>query len=190
MAGANVGRFAWYDLITSDTKAAIDFYGAVVGDIPKIGRFAVIADPQGAAIAIFSGETDLHDETRSGEFGWNELLTTDQNAAFAFYSEIFGWNKIREHELGPMGKYLVYGIGQRELGGMFTKLADMTSMPTAWTYYANVSDLDAASKRAAAKGGKITLGPMEVPNGARITQLIDPQGAVFALHEPAKTKRG
>jgi len=39
-----------------------------------------------------------------------------------------------------------------------------------------------------AGGGKLMNGPMEVPGGAHIAQLRDPQGAVFALHENAKPK--
>jgi predicted enzyme related to lactoylglutathione lyase len=254
MAGTNAGRFAWYELMTSDPKAAVAFYTEVVGwkaepwegpdytmfvgsqgplggtmqrpgpepqwmsnvlvddvdaasakvkklggrvlsepsDMPKIGRFSVVADPQGATIALFkpeSGEMALHDETKAGEFDWNELLTTDQNAAFAFYSEICGWKKLREHDMGPMGTYLIYGIGGKELGGIFTKAAEMVQLPTAWTYYVNVSDIEAAGKRAAAKGGKILRGPMEVPGGSRIIQLLDPQGAMFALHEPARARQ-
>src|ERR1044071_2067324 len=67
-------------------------------DIPTVGRFAVIADPQGASLSIFKPNRDMapHDTAKQGEFSWNELMTSDQPAAFRFYSELFGWEKIRE----------------------------------------------------------------------------------------------
>ena len=55
-----------------------------------------------------------------------------------------------------------------------------------WLHYTQVADLDAAVERAKSKGGKLLHGPMEVPGGARIAQMMDPQGAAFALHEEAK----
>src|SRR5215510_8873572 len=48
-------------------------------DIPTVGRFAVLGDPQGAFISIFTpfGPMTLHDTSKAGEFCWNELLTSD-----------------------------------------------------------------------------------------------------------------
>jgi uncharacterized protein len=174
-------------------------------DYPKVGRLAVIGDPQGASINVFkpNDPVKLHDSTKSGEFNWHELVTTDHEGAFAFYSKLFGWEKLRDFDMGPMGKYLIYGSGSQddpgkspttlgsprrgtgELGGMFTKPKEMPSPPF-WLYYVQVDDLDAALERAKTKGARVLNGPMEVPGGARIVQLADPQGAHFALHEEAK----
>ncbi len=258
MSDAILSRFVWHELLTTDPKAAVAFYGEVVGwktqawengqytmwvgsqgplggtmdlpeparkmgapphwtsnvavkdvdatvaqarerggrvyvepnDIPNVGRFAVIADPQGASISVFkpAQAMDLHDATKPGEFCWGELATTDHEAAFRFYSELFGWKKLGDFDMGPRGKYLIYGVGEVRLGGMFTKGKEMP-MPAAWLYYTQVADLDAAVARAKARGAKLLNGPMEVPGGARIAQFTDPQGAFFALHEEAKTKR-
>jgi predicted enzyme related to lactoylglutathione lyase len=54
-----------------------------------------------------------------------------------------------------------------------------------WLYYASTSDLEGAMGRAVKAGGKLLNGPMDVPGG-RIAQLLDPQGAAFALHQEAK----
>ena len=59
-------------------------------------------------------------------------------------------------------------------------------MPPMWLYYAATSDLDAAIGRATRKGAKVMNGPMDVPGGGRIAQLMDPQGAAFALHQAPK----
>jgi uncharacterized protein len=158
-------------------------------DIPTVGRFAVIADPQGAAISIFkpNAAMTLHDTTKEGEFCWNELLTSDSPAALKFYSEIFGWKMLQEMDMGPMGTYRVFGVGEKQLGGMMTTPKG-SPMPPMWLYYTETSDLDAAIGRATKRGAKIMNGPMDVPGGGRIAQLMDPQGAGFALHQAAKKK--
>ncbi len=156
-------------------------------DIPTVGRFAVIADPQGAPIAIFkpNGAMALHDSSKEGEFCWNELLTSDSAAAFRFYSEIFGWKILEEMDMGPMGTYRIFGAGESRLGGMMTTPKG-APMPPMWIYYATTSDLDAAIGRATKKGAKVMNGPMDVPGGGRIVQLMDAQGAAFALHQAPK----
>ena len=71
-------------------------------------------------------------------------------------------------------------------GGAFdSPTAKQMQMPF-WLYYFNVEDIDAASGRVAAGGGKITNGPMQVPGGNWIIQCQDPQGAHFALVGPKK----
>ncbi len=156
-------------------------------DLPTVGRFAVIADPQGAPIAIFkpNGAMTLHDTSKDGEFCWNELMTSDSAGALKFYSEIFGWKLLEAKEMGPMGTYRVFGVGEKRLGGMMTTPKG-APMPPMWIYYASTSDLDAAIGRATKNGGKVMNGPMDVPGGGRIAQLVDAQGAVFALHQAPK----
>lgn len=151
--------------------------------IPDVGRFAIFQDPQGATLSMYTSAHPMppHDSGKHGEFCWSELVTTDHQAALSFYSQLFGWEKVRSHDMGPMGEYLLFGAHGKDLGGMFTK-AEGQPMPTAWGYYVEVSDLDAAVARATARGGRLLNGPMEVPGGARIAQLMDPQGAAFALH--------
>lgn len=155
-------------------------------DIPEVGRFAVIADPQGAFISLYQpkGAMALHDHTKEGEFCWSELLTTDRVAAFKFYSEIFGWKSLAEMDMGPMGVYQIYGVGELQLGGIMTKPKEM-QMPPSWLYYTETANLDAAISRATKMGAKVMNGPMDVPGG-RIAQLMDPQGAAFALHQLVK----
>jgi predicted enzyme related to lactoylglutathione lyase len=127
----------------------------------------------------------LRDTTRPGEFAWHELVTMDRDGALAFYAKVFGWKKVRDVDIGPMGTYTVFGIDGVEFGGIFTKPKDMP-MPPHWLYYVQVAELAPAIERAKAKGAKLLNGPIEVPGGAHVAQLTDPQGAPFALHEEAK----
>ncbi len=153
-------------------------------DIPTVGRFAIIADPQGAALSLFkpTAEMTLHDVAKEGEFCWNELMTSDSAAAARFYGELCGWKVVEEMDMGPMGTYRIFGIGADRLGGMMTTPKG-NPMPPAWLYYTETSNLDAAIGRATKKGAKVMNGPMDVPGGGRIAQLMDPQGSVFALHQ-------
>jgi predicted enzyme related to lactoylglutathione lyase len=153
-------------------------------DIPTVGRFAIIADPQGAVLSIFKPASAMtaHDPTKAGEFCWGELMTSDSAAAFKFYTELFGWKTLQEMQMGEAGAYRVFGVGETSLGGMMTTPKG-SPMPPAWLYYTETSDLDGAVARATKKGAKLLNGPMEVPGGSRIAQLIDPQGAAFALHQ-------
>jgi uncharacterized protein len=152
-------------------------------DIPDVGRFAVIGDPQGAVLSLFrpgQGDMERHDMAGDGEFCWNELMTRDGAAACRFYGELLGWKVLDEMDMGPMGKYRIFGIGDERLGGVMDLPKGVPS--PCWIYYVNVLDLDAAIARATKRGGKVMNGPTDIPGGGRIAQLADAQGAAFALH--------
>jgi uncharacterized protein len=153
-------------------------------DVPTVGRFAVMSDPQGAVFAIYTPASQVpgHEgPPQVGEFSWHELATTEQPAAFRFYEMLFGWNKTSAMDMGPLGVYQMYGRNGLELGGMFNRGPEMPG-PPAWSHYVLVDDIDRAAEATTAGGGQIVNGPMEVPGGDRIFQGIDPQGAMFAIH--------
>ena len=152
-------------------------------DIPGAGRFAVLTDPQGVAFAIYTSEKPTPPESEkesAGEFVWHELATTDYKAAFAFYSDLFGWEKTSEMDMGPHGIYFMYGLRGRPYGGMFNQPAEKG--PPSWLHYIRVEDVKSAAELITKNGGQVTSGPMEVPGGWIVTG-IDPQGGTFALHQ-------
>jgi predicted enzyme related to lactoylglutathione lyase len=153
-------------------------------DIPTVGRFAVLGDPQGAIFAVFAPASATSPEAAAGgrEFSWHELATTDCAAAFAFYRALFSWEKTGEFDMGPMGMYQMYGRGGKTLGGMFNKPATMKAPPN-WLGYVRVGDIRKGAEAVKANGGQVINGPMEVPGGDWILQALDPQGAAFALHQ-------
>lgn len=184
------GSYVEVDDVDASTEKAKKLGAKVLfgpHDIPKIGRFTLIADPQGATISLFKPLEAMkpHDMTKPGEVSWHELYAKDHGAAFKFYSELFGWKQITEMDMGPKGKYLIYGQGETQYGGMMSLTPEMT-FPPSWTYYFNVVDLDKAVEKAKGRDGKLMIGPMDVPGGTRVAILTDPQGAMFALHEPKK----
>jgi uncharacterized protein len=154
-------------------------------NIPNVGRFAVVADPGGAMFMLLTplpGEDDppRPEAGTAGKVGWHELVSSvGQEAAFAFYSEQFGWETAELLDMGPMGKYRIFCADGVTLGGMMDKPVEAPS--SAWTFYVNVDGLDSAIERIKAHGGQVVMGPQEVPGGTWIIQAVDPQGARFAL---------
>jgi predicted enzyme related to lactoylglutathione lyase len=155
-------------------------------DIPGVGRFAVVVDPQGAVFMLFKnageGQGSPPAPGTPGHVGWHELHATDRESAFAFYAGQFGWTKSEAHDMGPMGIYQLFATGDVPNGGMMTKMAGIPS--PFWLYYFNVEAIDAAVGRVKDSGGKVMNGPIQVPGGSWIAQCTDPQGATFALVGP------
>lgn len=153
-------------------------------DIPSVGRFAVLGDPQGAVIAVFTSARQMPGVSGPpgpGIVSWHELATTDYEAALGFYEKLFGWQKTEAMDMGEMGTYQMFGNEGTSVGGMFNKPADMPG-PPAWLYYTMVQDLHAAIETVKENGGQVINGPMDVPGGDHIAQCKDPQGGMFALH--------
>lgn len=154
-------------------------------DIPGVGRFSVVADSQGAVISLFKGAGEPPAEQKpdtQGHAGWRELLALDREAAFAFYSKLFGWTKAEAVDMGPMGVYQIFAHNGAAIGGMMTKPEPVPA--PFWLYYFNVEEINAAIERVKAAGGQIINGPHQVPGGSWILQGLDPQGAMFALVAP------
>ncbi len=178
------------DTYTDRVKAAGGSVHRPPEDIPGVLRFAVVADPHGAAFILFKGSGtappfELAPDA-PGNIGWNELHAGDGANDFAFYAKLFGWTKVRTVDMGPMGIYQTFATSGdgKAVGGMMTKMPD-TPAPF-WLYYFNVDAVDAAATRVVDAGGKIQLPAHQVPTGQWIVQCTDPQGAWFALLAPGR----
>jgi predicted enzyme related to lactoylglutathione lyase len=171
--------------IGATLKLAEKLGGKIVKPVTEIasgGSYAVLADPQGAIFGVHWGPNSkpAAGMPQVGQFSWQELATSDYQAAFAFYQALFGWQKVGEHDMGAMGMYFMYGLNGQPFGGMFTIMPGMP-MPPAWCCYAQVADARKTAKVAVKAGGKLINGPMQVPGGSWIAQLIDPQGGMHAV---------
>lgn len=256
-AGKASGKFGWYELMTTDTAAAGEFYSKVVGwttknmgndpmpytifekdgmgiagmmdlpkeagpmpawigyvhvpdvdayadrvaaaggkiirpptDVPQMLRFCVVTDPQGAPFVLFTSNPAMPSnparppKLSAGTIGWHELMAGDLESAFAFYSEMFGWEKGVGHDMGPMGVYQMFNADGETVGGMMTKPAELPS--PFWNYYFMVDSCKAAVERLTAAGGKVMMGPHQVPGDSWIVQAMDPQGGMFCLNSMAE----
>ena len=161
-------------------------------DIPGTGRFAVVADPQGAVFGLLcpapmeAGGTgrQAFDQQKSGHGNWIELMTPDPAAALAFYGRLLGWTGSGTLDMGPMGAYHMFGHDGADIGGMMG-LGDWPR--PVWQPYFGVNGVNPAIQRIRAAGGTILYGPQPVPGEAHIVMATDPQGAGFALVGPLET---
>jgi predicted enzyme related to lactoylglutathione lyase len=183
-------------IMVDDTDAYVEKIKAKGGhlfrpadDIPGVGRFAVMGDPHGAVFEIMSPEgkapSNWPDSCAPGMPGWHELHAGDGVEAWNFYSDVFGWTKGEAMDMGAHGVYQTFNVGDETIGAMMTKMPD--TLAPFWLYYFNVEEINSAIDRVNANGGKVCMGPHEVPGGGQIVQCLDPQGAMFALLAPGKS---
>ena len=182
---------AWSGYIAVDdvdaTEARVLALGGKVlrpaEDIPGIGRFAVVADPQGASFMLFKPSRNdpppMPPAGAPGTTGWHELHAMDGVAVWDFYATLFGWTQGEAMDMGPAGVYQILEIDGVQAGGVMTKDADQPA--PGWRYYFQVDAIDAAVQRLTALGGAVSMGPHQVPGGNWIVHGRDPQGASFAL---------
>jgi uncharacterized protein len=194
-AGARPGWFGYIGVDDTDACARriADAGGRILrapDDIPDVGRFAVVADPGDAPFMLLTplprGDAPPPAAPATpGTIGWHELNANNgQDAAFAFYSKQFGWSTLSEMDMGEMGKYRIFGVDDVQLGGMMDKSPQ--SPFAGWLFYVNIDSVDAAVERITTRGGRVLMGPMEVPGGSWIVQATDPQGVMFALVSPQR----
>jgi predicted enzyme related to lactoylglutathione lyase len=175
------------DAATAGVKAAGGQVHREPSDIPEVGRFSAVTDPQGAVFMLLqpTGEDQPPlPQSAQGNVGWHELYAREWQSAFDFYAGQFGWEKSDAMDMGEMGVYQLFSVDGQQVGGMMTK-PDSIPAP-AWVFYFNVEAIDAAAKRVTDNGGNIILAPIEVPGGSWVLQAADPQGAVFALAAPGR----
>ena len=115
-----------------------------------------------------------------GKVVWNDLVTDDLVAARRFYGGLFGWTF--EQTTGPAGnEYVIARSGSLPVAGMVSVAkASGGAELSRWLPYVSVLDVDAAVGRATSAGGRVAVGPRQVPLG-RVAAIIDPQGAVIGL---------
>ncbi len=154
-----------------------------VMDVMDLGRMLVAADPLGAVFGVwqplsFSG-TGLVNEP--GTLIWNELNTTDQEAASAFYAEALG---VESTPVGDAEGYFELSVNGRTVGGLQPLREGMPAeVPPHWLVYFAVEDADRSAAKVSAEGGTVLRPPYDMVAG-RMSLVKDPQGAPFALIAP------
>jgi uncharacterized protein len=152
-------------------------------DIPEVGRFAVLADPQGAVLSTFAPEGEA--PISEGVFVWDELTTSDTDAAIAFYGEVLGWTG-RGMDMGEMGTYTIFERGGEDgdVAGCMKTPPGMEAPPH-WLVYIGVDDVDATAARAKELGATVFHEATDIPDVGRFAIVQDPAGAVFGLFRPS-----
>ena len=189
---ANWTGYLYADSVDETAKAVTGAGGTVKFgpvDIPNVGRIAAVADPEGGVFNLLQpvrrDAPPMPEPWSAGSISWSELHSSDPETNFAWYQQMFGWKRGESMDMGPNGTYQMFTTNDRPVtGGSCGKLGG--EQQTHWLFYFAVNGLDAAIERVKAGGGRVWVGPHEVPGGTWIVIGADPQGAVFALHSQSR----
>ena len=195
---AQGGQSQWIGYINvadvDDAAARVVADGGVVfmpsTSMPGVGRFAMLADPQGVPFYLMTptpppGAPDATSTVFAADpaimhrVGWNELASPDLAASKAFYARHFGYAFNETMPMGPMGDYCFIDHGGERIGGMMQR--QDPAQPARWLYYFRVPSITAAMAAIEAHGGSILMGPQVVPNGDHVVIATDPEGVGFGL---------
>ena len=187
-SNAEYSRWLPY-MSVADVDQAAEFTRAEGGsvavgplDLNGVGRAAAIQDPQGAVIGLLRsdhGDPDDSMKTGPGLVVWNEMLAADDMDAVRFYTALAGL-EAREQKR-PNGTYHVLWSQQQKRSGVMQKPAD--DVEPFWLTHFGVADVNNATRKAAQLGGQVILEPSpEFRNGLQAV-VVDPSGAIFALHQ-------
>ncbi len=149
-------------------------------DIMTNGRMVSCTDPLGASFDLWQAIDQpgtTADTSHHGVPSWTELLTTDTARAGEFYKTLFGWTSI-EQDMGHM-KYISFKLDDDYAGGMMQLSPEMGDMPTGWSTYVTVDDVDESAEKATGLGGQVFMPAMDIPSVGRMAGIVSPQGVSF-----------
>jgi len=116
-----------------------------------------------------------------------ELTTPDQQAAKAFYGQLFGWS-LAETPVSDQGDYYVTAsVEDDAVAGISAQMPELAGHPAFWGVYLAVDDVDAAAAKVAPAGGKVEAGPFDVMDLGRMAAIQDPTGARVNLWQARST---
>jgi hypothetical protein len=156
-------------------------------DVMAVGRMALIQDPAGATFALWQAKEHkgVAAYMEPAALCWTELATTSAKQAQAFYPALFGWTA--QPSADPAMPYFEWVLDGNHFGGMMEIDEHWgpawKSIPSHWTVYFMVKDVDERTSRAEALGAKIRVPPSDIPKVGRFAVIEDPQGAVFSLFQ-------
>ena len=116
---------------------------------------------------------------------WIDLATPDPTVAKAFYGELFGWHYDDQPTDSDGTDYTMADLDGRAAAGMMQLSAEMAAsgMPSVWTTYVTVDDIEAAVGKVEPAGGSVMQPPMDAMEAGRFAVVADPAGAVFCMWE-------
>lgn len=151
-------------------------------EVMDLGRMAFVQDPTGGVVGLWEPRTLFGAELDNtyGARSWCELQTRDTATAARFYGDLFGWTARTSASLMD-GRYTLFVLDGKEVGGMIELDADWGSMPPNWSVYFGVEDCDGVVAEVKRRGGSVVMDAIDVPAVGRFAFLGDPQGAIFAV---------
>lgn len=184
----NWALYVWVDSADETAAKATAAGGTVLAgpfDVFDFGRMAVVKDPTGAVIQLWQSKQNQGTGIAGvpGTVCWAELSTPDAAKASEFYKAVFGWEIMPGQDNSG---YLHIKNGEDFIGGIPPAQFRDPNAPPHWLLYFLVTDSDAATAKAKELGATVYMEPMSMENVGRWSVAADPQGAVFALFQPAQ----
>ena len=187
---------AWLGYVSVDDVAATVAKMTAAGGkvympttaMPDVGTFAVVADPTGAVMAPWKSARAGEDAEPTGRpakytFCWDELASTDIDAATKFYTSTLGWGAEKMDMGGGMMYTLFKRPGVADAGG---GMASPPGVPHSyWLAYVGVENADETVTKAKRLGAKVLVEAMDIPNVGRFAVFQDPQHAAIAVLQPS-----
>jgi predicted enzyme related to lactoylglutathione lyase len=158
--------------------------------VSDYGRFAVVADRQGAPVLLVEpGIKPLARTQGHGSWVWAELWTDDIPDAADFYAEVVGVGHSTVDRAGET--YHVLTSEGEPRSGIVRIPAELEKVEPGWAPYVAVSDLGASLNKVKELGGQVVFGETEHPAEGSVALIGDPSGAVLFIyqigsHEEAK----
>lgn len=152
-------------------------------DVMEAGRMLVLQDPAGAFLNLWQAKDNIGAGLVNvpGALTWNDLNTTDPEAAMRFYGELLGW-EFKKVEGAPDLDYWMIHNGDRVNGGLRPiDNSQAGDVPSHWLPFFAAGDARQAQEKVEDLGGRTFLGPMDLPNGGTMAVVADAQGGVFGL---------
>jgi predicted enzyme related to lactoylglutathione lyase len=116
---------------------------------------------------------------------WIELACSNEAVMQAFYGSLFGWHyQLNRDPSTPTGRYSIASLGGVAVGGMYRVAA---GRPPGWNVHLAVQHTASTAEWVESLGGRVTLGPVEIPDRGSILHATDPTGAPVVFWEPAET---
>lgn len=153
-------------------------------DIPGVGRFAEIEDPEGAAVRLWQARPDPTVAPAPGRVWWNQLIARDPRAARDFYAAAIGWTPL-DQESPETGPYTIFLDGEAAVAGIYpVPIPAGAEARSHWQPFFWVEDCRAAVARAIELGGVQHQPPTDAPGVGTLAVVGDPVGADFLLITP------
>lgn len=126
--------------------------------------------------------------TKQSAFIWYELMTTDPEAAGAFYGAVVGWTigeAAPPEQAGPTDYRMIIRSDGGFSGGVLRLDEEMISggANPFWMGYLHSEDVDATVSSIVDEGGQLRMPAFDLPVG-RIAMVTDPQGVPIYVMKP------
>jgi hypothetical protein len=184
---ADVDLTQWVSILSvEDVDAATALFKTSGGtvfteptDLTNRGRISVVADSQGALVALLrtEGGDPKDQEPQIGGFLWDELWTDDPDQSIDFFSELVAYDDNTVAIKGEEYRYLS-SAGQPRVGIRKNPLPGLT--PT-WVTFIRVEDPAAITARVEELGGKVFVEAQTNPIGGQVAIIADPAGAGLVI---------